>query len=216
MDRVVFDFDGVIVRNKQMGKIITQRSERFVEQTLNCPPSKSTEINRALYTRYGHTALGVASVLRKDPREVTFDFNEFVYKNFRYHELHHLVQRYDRMRMHEIRTLYASEKQKAGLFTNAPLHWCENVTALMQTDLYDIMDPERCITSDNMHLKPNWHNYQLVEQTYADAIKNEGGTIHFVDDSFINIMPLLNREDSVWRFTHLQTDSIEMLKRLLQ
>lgn len=210
MDRVVFDFDGVIVRNRRMGEFITREAERFVEKKMSCYPSKSKEMNRVLYTTYGHTALGVAKALCEDPRQVTREFNQFVYGDLKYRRLRNLVRYHDITRLLELKNTFAPCNEKAALLTNAPLAWCENVCSIIGVDLYTIIDSEKCVTSDNLFLKPDCHNYQLIESLYdTEQLLKEKETLMFMDDSHVNFTPVL--QNPLWSCVHIDSDSIELL-----
>lgn len=213
MDAVAFDFDGVIVRNARMAHIVGRASERFVSRHMGCTQNDSKVMNRNLYTKHGHTALGVAHETGKDTREIVDDFNRFVYGRMNYALIDACVRYDDRMRLRDIAELVWSRDVVTGLFTNAPLEWCDKVCTIVGVDMDRIVDPGYYVTSDNSYLKPNMRNYDHVDAMFSDVTK-KGGKIYFLEDSLINITPVYERKTGVnWKCTLVRDDSIRSVIR---
>ena len=213
MDAVAFDFDGVIVRNARMAKVVGGASERFVSRHMNCAMKDAAVINRALYTKHGHTALGVAHELGKDSREIVEDFNRFVYGRMNWAVVDACVQYDDKMRLRSLAELVWSRNVVSGLFTNAPLEWCDRVCAIIGTDMDRIIDPGYYVTSDNLCLKPDDRNYTEVDKMFSD-VTQKGGSIYFLDDSHINLAPVYRRASGMnWRSTLVRDDSLRSIVR---
>lgn len=209
MDAVVFDFDGVIVRNARMANVVGRASEQFVARHMGCTKKGSKVMNRNLYMKHGHTALGVAHVMRKDSREIVDDFNRFVYGRMNYALIEACVRQDDRMRLRELAELVVCRDVVTGLFTNAPLDWCDKVCTIVGVDMDRIVNQGNYVTSDNCYLKPNIRSYHEVEAMFSDVTKR-GGDIYFLEDSLINIDPVYNRQTGVnWKCTLVRDDSVQ-------
>ena len=208
MDAVVFDFDGVIVRNARMANIVSRASEQFVSRHMGATKKGSKVVNRNLYMKHGHTALGVAYETGKDSREIVDDFNWFVYGRMNYALIDACMRYDDKMRLRDIADLVWCRDIVTGLFTNAPLEWCDKVCTSIGVDIDRIVEPGYYVTSDNLYLKPDMRNYDEVDVMFSDVTK-KGGGVYFLEDSLINIDTVYKRQTGVnWKCTLVRDDSI--------
>lgn len=179
MSHILLDFDGVIVKNKYLNDFITTKSNLFVQKYYNKKQLyKCKKINKHFYKTYGHTALGFNPIKKKDYTQDILDYNEFVFSDINYDHIKDHITFYDICNIKKLLTY----KSKFGLFTNAPISWCENICSITDTDIYEFIDFDKCFTSDNGLVKPNRECYEIIEEKliYDDTV------INFIDDSYIN------------------------------
>lgn len=184
MSSILLDFDGVIINNTNISSFVASKSEQFIAKKYNLSSHKSKQLNRVFYKTHGHTAIGV------DPKEYEshiLDYNHYVFANIDYSNLKNMITMKDK---HNIKQLASSlEGEKYGLFTNAPISWCENICWAANMDIYDFIDDTKCFTSDNGLIKPKKKIYNLVES----ELKNDR-TIYFIDDNEINFKEILHND----------------------
>lgn len=196
---ILLDFDGIVIRNQTIGKIIEQKSIDFVQSKLNISHRNSKYINRFLYKTYGHTANGIAKYTSERLDDVVYDYNDYVFNNINYKDLSSYLIKNDKDRIDTLmQTIAKTYDNKYGLFTNAPISWCENLLSCLQMDIYDIIDYDKVYTSDEGDLKPNLTMYNYIESELND-------TIYFIDDSYVNLSPVLNNDR--WKTYLVDSDS---------
>jgi FMN phosphatase YigB (HAD superfamily) len=195
---LLLDFDGVVVRNERIGAIVKDRSESFIAKKYNLTKSQSARVNRVFYKTHGHTAIGV------DPenyKQHVLEYNDYVFSNLDYSLLRAYITPTDVRSLRNV----VSHKKRYGLFTNAPISWCENMCALAHIDLYDFIDPSSCFTSDEGLIKPKKEIYDHVEESLEN-------NIYFIDDSAINLEAVGDRDR--WSTTLLGPDE-DLSSRLI-
>ena len=221
---MLFDFDGVILRNSVIQKIVETKAAKYVEKKLKLSSNNGVNLNKILYTHYGHTALGVAKLLEVDYKHIVQEFNDIVYKDFRYEFLmkehlnfddyervHNLNNGLDIIKAEGLQDVYT-----CGLYTNAPMEWCENTLAFMGYDVYDLFDKNQCFTSDNGYLKPHKDSYTFVENRQEEMgwTPELSPPIHFIDDSLKNLLPVMNNDN--WKITWMSEDEPTVLHSLIE
>lgn len=203
---ILLDFDGIILRNDKIGKIIEQKSINFVHERLNSSYSKSKYINKYLYKTYGHTANGVAVYTSEKQEDVILDYNNFVFNNIDYKHISSYLTKNDKQRVDMLSHQTKVCNHKYGLFTNAPLTWCENLFYHLELDLYEIIDNNKVFTSDEGTLKPSKLVYENIENNLDD-------TIHFIDDSYINLLPV--KDNNNWKTYLINSDAtLDLINRI--
>ena len=221
---LLFDFDGVILRNNAIQKIVEKKSAKYTEKKLRVSKNNGVNLNKILYTQYGHTAIGVAKMLELDYKHIVKEFNDSVYNDLMYEDImkeHILFDDFERLRfLNEGLDIFKAEGltdvYTCGLYTNAPLEWCENILAFMGYDIYSMFDKNRLFTSDNGYLKPDEHSYKYVEKKEEELgwIPGSDYPIQFIDDSLKNILPIMNDEN--WRTTWISDDDPKALRTLIE
>lgn len=215
---VLLDFDGVILRHPRASELIRDRCERYVSNMTSCHPTSSAarQLNRALYTTYGHTMyglyrLGYSASLQR--------FNSYVYGAINYDAL-----MADSAELHKaiMADLYdLSKHHDTYIFSNAPVTWCLEIMGRLVTLL-----PPSCLSSvderpvpehlpRNAHyvapglhilqtpyLKPDVRAYEDIERMFLH-VDQKGGVLsnnnkkddkfYFVEDSFVNLAPVVSR-----------------------
>lgn len=168
----LYDFDGVLFKHPKASWYVSQRASAFVHKTLMLPGKQVTPyselINKQLYTSHGHTVLG----LRRMGYKVSMtEFNDFVYTDMPY-------SAYEEKQNWDI-----FDKDNVYIFSNAPSYFCNKIA---KRDLPNIRD----IINDNDTLKPEHSIYKKISHVFPDS------KVYFVDDSFMNILPVM--EDEQW------------------
>tara|TARA_Y100000996_G_C22477013_1_gene624594 strand:- start:140 stop:799 length:660 start_codon:yes stop_codon:yes gene_type:complete len=204
---ILLDFDGIILRNENISKIIEEKSIDFVHKKLNKPYSKSKRINKFLYRTYGHTANGVAKYTSEKPEDVVLDYNNFVFDNINYQDISSYLTKEDKKRIDMLSHRSEISDHKFGLFTNAPLSWCENLFYHLDEDLFNMIDYNKVFTSDEGVLKPNISVYKNIEN-------NLDNKIHFIDDSYINLLPV--KDNKKWKTYLINSDTILDLIHIIE
>jgi len=190
---VLFDVDGVLLRSPAISKLVERRAAQFIQQRTKLPSSlAAAQVNRALYTTYGHTLIGARRVFRLDA--TVDEYNEYVYDNkFMEHCWHELATYRQTPAGAQARNVVQDLMQRSMpvyLFTNAPARWANLVVDALALDI----DGRRCISSD-VGVKPELETYAKVAKMVK---KNDGARpILFVDDALKNLEPVLDAPN--WR-----------------
>lgn len=143
---------------------------------------KSKQVNRVYYKTHGHTAIGVDPLNYK---QHILEYNDFVFSNVNYAHLKHNITKDNEDALKRLTSSIKDEKY--GLFTNAPLSWCENICWSANVDIYSFIDDTRCFTSDDGLIKPKKQIYEYVESELNDE------HICFIDDNEINFKEISNK-----------------------
>jgi FMN phosphatase YigB (HAD superfamily) len=182
---------------------IEQRSINFVKKQLN-KQVNATSLNRQFYKAHGHTCIGLHKYKSHEKKytnqliDTVAEYNDYVFSKLNYDDILCNVSKKDILHLERILSisdeLYSIDNM--GIFTNAPLSWCENIFALCDMDIYKYFHPDQIFTSDEGHLKPLIQSYQNVEK----LVSNE---ILFIDDSISNLLPVVHNDK--WKM-FLQND----------
>jgi|APGre2960657373_1045057.scaffolds.fasta_scaffold00921_5 FMN phosphatase YigB (HAD superfamily) len=197
---ILFDVDGVLVRNRAVSAAIEKRVVNYVHTRANVPLDCASRVNRELYSAYGHTHTGLKAAYRI--KDTIHDFNTFVYDDKTilecYRELVSSSEACD-----GARALFTELRgAPVFLFTNAPDVWADAVVQALGLNIR----MERRLTSSSFGLKPDDATYARVA-AYAKA---DAGveTLVFVDDQLRNLVPVLNMPD--WQPVLYAPDSPEL------
>ena len=189
---VLLDFDGVIIKNKHMSNLIETKSIEYIQKKYNKSMKASKIINTYFYKTFGHTAIGPD---KHNYQNNILEYNEFVFGNMDYKKINNMMTIDDRL---SLRKFKKYNYKQFGLFTNAPIDWCENICALAQIDLYTFVDQEKCFTSNDGLIKPEKEFYQFIEKQLIEDQK-----LHFIDDNVINFKCI--KDNDKWTTHHLDT-----------
>ena len=213
---VLLDFDGVVLRHSRASDLIRHRCERYVANMTGCHPDSTSarELNRALYTTYGHTSYGLYRLGYSASRQ---RFESYVYGSIDYDAMLSDVGMSHDATMRELHAL--CEHHDTYIYSNAPLAWCSEVMKRLPRPVLrqqqqqlgrnralqfpEIAPGLRILQTP--YLKPDVRAYEDIE-TMLSPIKygRDVEKIYFVEDSFANIAPVLRRPR--WR-SMLFTDS---------
>ena len=181
---VLFDVDGVLIKNKAISKYVTQRSVEFVHRY---HPDKSYEqicnLNRICYTKLGHSAMLKGSA--KGSKSAVLDYNEYVFDNTTLQFVKDNVTETDVKHIHNVMRIVDRSCTDIGVCTNTPLVYTNQLLSCLA---FDITQLDQIITSDSGMIKPHVDFFNK-----ADKLTNTYSTVHFVDDSELNIKAVLNR-----------------------
>ena len=189
---VLLDFDGVLIKNKHISHLIETKSIEYIQKKYNKSMKASKIINTYFYKTFGHTAIGVNP---EHYQNNILEYNEFVFDNIDYQTIDNMITLSDKL---TLRKLNRYGHKRFGLFTNAPIDWCQNICALAKVDLYDFVDEEKCFTSNDGLIKPKQEIYQFVEDRLSSSPNEK---IHFIDDNIINFKCIIDNEK--WQTHHL-------------
>lgn len=206
MSSILLDFDGVIIQNKNIASFVATKSEQFIAKKYNLSCRESKKVNTVFYKTHGHTAIGIDP---KKYREHILEYNDYVFSNINYSSLKHMITKQDEYNLTKL--VCKNAIKKYGLFTNAPLTWCENICWMGNVDIYDFIEDTQCFTSDDGLIKPKKHIYDYVE---SELINDK--TIYFVDDNKMNFDEIATNDR--WRtflFKPNQMDLHSVLKGLV-
>jgi FMN phosphatase YigB (HAD superfamily) len=208
---VLLDFDGVVLRSHPASSHISARCTHYAKQFIKVRnPIKAAEINRHLYTNYGHTVLGLQKLGFQDAN--LFDFNRYVYDSFDYSGNFKSIRETHKTDSDSMfRFFDAMESKGIGIkiFSNAPPAWCSTILGRMCPGIEAI----ECIPSTSRYLKPQLQCYAEAERFVSDK-----GYDHciFIDDSMLNLGQVVG--DPKWTnilFSREMQDSPIILKNRL-
>lgn len=167
----LLDFDGVVFRNKKAANYVATRAAEYTRKKMGMKGDGSLllakHLNTILYNKYGHTTLGLKNMgIKCDLNE----FNEFIYTDFPYSAF-------------KEENMYLPILPNMYLFSNAPKEYCQKILGHREiVFIEDIIDKEEM-------LKPQKKLYNKIDDYFNRS------EVLFVEDSLINIMPVLNKEN---------------------
>ena len=206
---VLFDVDGVLLRNKLLLHNVSENIVKYVQKT---SPIKYLDINQArhltklLYKSHGHTAEGLRVMFPQKKELFTNKvFSKEVYNNDLLSNLHKYIHYDEELNQFKeefkyIHDMCNEQKIPIYLFTNSPLNWCYPLA--IQLDIPDthIFHCNHTIFND-IYLKPDPFVYTRVEEHlneyYMSADKENKPKYIFIDDSPLNLLPIIAKEQ--WR-----------------
>lgn len=198
---ILLDVDGVIMRHPPTLAKVSHRIDKFVAKTMGVSNVHGAKINHRLYKTFGHTYLGLRTMY---PQTGTLqNFNEFVYTDDVLQKIHDSTYNVDVIehiiQVQRFLSMCKESNIPVYMFSNAPRIWCETVNRA-----YNLGEwiPDHCILSSEHdlfrgHLKPNPDIYSTLQQYLCFEYKNEEMKIVYVDDSFVNLVPIMG--NSYWK-----------------
>ena len=210
------DVDGVLLKAPYALQHVRQNAVVYAKRAIEARTQKSISLdeayhaNRVFYDHYGHTLLGLRAVV--DPSLSLADFCAAVYNVSLMHTLKDTLLQNTLARAHAegaarvLRTL----KQLGHplyLFSNAPHKWC--YTIVKEYGLDDLFGDDRILTCDCAAygtgglLKPQPKTYVRALQV-ARAETPDIACAVVIDDSFMNLMPVVNHPEwhAIWFGEH--------------
>ena len=195
MSIILFDVDGVLIRNPAIAEYVTDKSVRYLQKHARVPVRYRTYKNMQKLNRLAYTTLGHTSFVVDDTRNGVWVYNDYVFDRDTLEFVRHAVNDTDRRRIRDIANvlMLMSPRTRVGLCTNTPMDYC---TALFEGLSFD---PDKlfnvCFTSDTGFLKPTENFYEHVEHELGNC------GIHFMDDSARNVNAV--RDRSNWLPQHV-------------
>ena len=179
---VLVDFDGVVFRNAKVSHMVTEKSIRYIASRKGVHYRDAKLMNKAGYTKLGHTARLVS-----DDADAVKDYNEYVFDRKLFRWMAETIGHEDATLLQRVSNARTNNDLRLVLCTNAPKTYCEHVLFYLGISWSDVFDDDICFTSDTGLVKPLDAYYNHIE----DALGfNE---YHFIDDSVSNIMPCVHR-----------------------
>lgn len=176
------DFDGVVLKNHPAHKHIAQRCSSFVNKYVPFyNPLKAVDLNKCLYTTYGHTLVGLRNININVSAQ---EFNTAVYDYFPYTKYFKDIKTTHAQDITNTKKLLLQCQEMntpVYIFSNSPDEWCTTIIEFMGLSLPPSVS---LICAD--HLKPETECYSKIE----DAFNNHNFV--FVDDSFINFKNIMH------------------------
>lgn len=202
---LLLDMDGVVLQQPNIHRFVAMRASAFVRRKLDpiipgITYDKANSINRALYTTYGHTLIGLNGVFKTGTS--IHEFNSRVYDSFTMDYVHYF-QNDSTMRKNGNEVLQVLEEchlrnVPVYIFSNAPIHWCRAVLDMMGLPIRTehILGSNHPVFDKNHLLKPQAGLYREVSHLMSTR-HNADHELVFVDDSLMNLRPCMGNEK--WR-----------------
>lgn len=198
---LLLDFDGVVLRNHSIHKLVVERCNNFVHKVVKCKDKEfATRLNKELYYNAGHTLYGLNKLGYKGVDEK--DFEEYVYKDINYNDYLYNVRETHKEDIESFNNLedYCKKNNiKMRFFSNAPDIWCYSICNKM--GISEIPSTYSFMSC----LKPE-------PKSYADVEFNLGSDVYvFVDDKLTNLLNTPYNWKCVWM---CETDNLVVNDRL--
>lgn len=195
---LLLDFDGVILRNKQLSVYQSRRSAKFLQKHTSLPLSTCVKLNNTYYPKYGHTVLLVNDLFGK--RTTLEEYNDYVFNKDHLQRLNRLVCEKSVEDIRGFENVFKScarNNMDWAIFSNANINWVSHFSEL--GGLLDVT-PSKIIYPTTLDmLKPEKKVYDYIESVY------EQSTVVFVDDSTINLVEPEKRDR--WIPVHFKKDN---------
>ena len=189
---VLFDVDGVIVRNPAISAAIERRAVNYVRTRTKMSHSGAMRVNRLLYTNYGHTHTGMKAAFQVE--DTIDDYNDYVYdRDTLFYCFRELARGYDSHSSQQAMQVISKLHEKGVpvyLFTNAPDIWADAVVQALDLNIR----PERRITSTfGVKMGGDASLYNRIAH-YVQEIDGQRDLV-YVEDTFRNLTPILYRNN---------------------
>lgn len=197
---VVLDVDGVILRHQPTLNKVVKRVQNYVSLTTGVPHEEAHRINEVLYTQFGHTYIGLQKLYGH--KMGLQNFNNYVYTSdiiqsisnatYNVDALHHLIE------LQEFLEFCRMSNVPVYMFSNAPDAWCYQVCTIFNLTRW--IPSENIISCDHdvfqaakqPSLKPQASVYATLQNFLSHQSQDPDMRIIFVDDSFTNLIPVLD------------------------
>lgn len=208
----LIDFDGVLVRNSFLDRLVREKATRFLQHQLQCSPETAAFLNTTLTPLVGHTTLVLCTA--PPPKKLVHRYNRFVYDAhtmFSVKPCVEICEPRDRRRVRRL-TPEATYKTKALLCTSAPSYYCDEVFKSLAIPLSEICDPNVRFTSDTGLVKPTDAFWDSVETTSL----TENRDLVLIDDNVLNVQAVLARGPEWSRSTVVPNGDPAIVRSLLE
>ena len=209
---LLLDMDGVVFRQQHVYKFVSMRVVSFVQKKLkpmikNINYHQADNINKMLYSSYGHTIIGLNHIFNTNIN--MSEFNNVIYDDItlnymKYFKNDPKVIEYTN-NVREILDHCYKKDIPVYIFSNAPICWSNAVleASNLVIEKNNILGPEHPLFNENEQLKPIPGLYKEVERliNYRHGKNSE---IIFIDDTMCNLRPCINMKK--WRPVLLSQD----------
>ncbi len=175
----LLDFDGVVLRNPMIHRTVKKKVVEYVQDRAKIKDSdRADQLNQYLYTKYGHTMIGLNNIYGKEVSGTLENFNQFVYENLPISSGDFFSSRKEINCWHTFIDEMYHHDIPVYIFSNAPKDWCLNFLGKEKKIGY-IYDH---VPYDVDHLKPNQVAFDKVSEMFPDQ------KIFFIDDKMNNFV----------------------------
>lgn len=206
---LLLDVDGVILNHPRVLEHVGRKVINLVQRTVpgNISMLDANQINRRLYSSYGHTLIGLKTIYKNVSPSIN-EFNTKIYDKNTINYLHSMKNDPEIIRKsHEVKAVIDKANKHnipVYLFSNAPYEWCRSIVDI--SDLSDRFNDESILCSSHpifqdKYLKPEYKLYQSVQDFLNHQYHDKDINYIFVDDSWSNIMPVIGNMQ--WTPIHL-------------
>jgi FMN phosphatase YigB (HAD superfamily) len=195
---VLLDVDGVIFKHPPTMHKVYSRIQQYVAKAANVPLVHGSVINESLYRNFGHTYIGLQRVY--NTKKELQDFNNFVYtedivksvyqSTYNIDTLQHLIE------LQAFLDACSKTNTHVYMFSNAPSQWCKEIRTAFNLSKW--IPHENVITCDHdifqntkQSLKPQPAVYKMLHEYLRHGYDREL-QIMYVDDSFMNLIPVID------------------------
>jgi len=204
---VLLDFDGVLLQNDRINKIIKERSIQYVKHRTKLPYDNAKILNNQLYPALGHTALILNN--NHNYHHEVFEYNKQVFYDMNFQEyIQPCFNDEDKNHIQNMLDIIECFGKKPGLFTNTPLIWVEQNLDCLGLQIEDIFDTNMLFTSDEGFIKPKFDTYERINNYLYKQ-----NTL-FIDDSVININAITQYDN--WVGFHIPYGKKQLLYTYLK
>jgi hypothetical protein len=223
---VLFDVDGVIVRNKPLLQKVGKNCTQFINlvNRHKIYPHELKKYNKKLYTEHGHTLKGWLADNPGYARQFYGDFilqlfNRYVYNDEILLDLETYLSSSEFKPIQEEKShsvdICKSNRTLIGLFSNAPEAWCDIVADRINIPIENVYSSGHELLEPNILYKPQLDAYNKVMQD----IRNKDSKIQellFIDDSLKNLTTLSIHDSwfGCWKPIYFNPEKIIVRKDL--
>lgn len=213
MYRVLLDFDGILFRNRNVQKEVTERSIRFVKQHGHFKTDQEAlYFNATRYPVEGHSALLLPKY--QCAKKAVRDYNDSVFDEHLMYIIRTSVNEDDQRHARRVLAIKRAlpTDVEFHLCTNAPLRYCEQVMNSLALPLDLLFDTKCSFTSDNDLVKPQPEFWDSVEK--HPYFSDHTSTIELVDDSLVHVLSVKDRARWMPHFINTDQNLYTYLKAL--
>lgn len=194
---LLLDVDGVLLQHTKILNNVAIRADRYVKHKLSLSSEHGKSVNQLLYSSCGHTHLGMKHLLASQKQTIQ-QFNHEIYTPDLINYLATLRQEPEVIQAREDMQHVLQVCQKTNIsvyiFSNAPIEWCAQVLRILDMPIHErnILSSDHDLFQTQDVLKPDMQLYRNVEQYLMQQHQDEFIQLLFVDDSFRNLVPIMN------------------------
>lgn len=193
---VLLDFDGVMIRDKNLLQYQAKRSAKFVKTHTQLPLKAAEFVNTKYFPHHGHTVLMLNKIFSKSVS--LEEYNDYVFDTSNIRRL--AITKEIMAHGKAFKPIF--DRYETSIFTNAHINWVNHFL-----DAFDLSPKYVIWPQDLSYLKPHEKAYDYVDQCIHNSRKV------FVDDSKVN---LVYPQSLKWHTMHYtESDSPEFIKQRL-
>jgi FMN phosphatase YigB (HAD superfamily) len=224
---VLFDVDGVIIRNKPLLRKIGKNCTQFINlvNRHKIYPHELEKYNKKLYTEHGHTLKGWLVDNPGFAKQINGDFTLQVFNRYVYNE-EVLFDLETYLSSNEFKPIYEeitnsvsicnTNKVLIGLFSNAPELWCNIIADRINIPIENVYSCDHELRKPNMLFKPQLDTYNKISQDIQTR-DYKIQELLFIDDSLQNLTTLSISSGSwfgFWKPIYFNPEKISVRKDL--